>query len=83
VSTRFLKGDQLAGAAPGGHHPALAVGTDGAVRSLPDAGAGARYIGAVLDGLVLSIRKPAGTGTRRPVTSYTSMRSREPSWIPR
>ena len=54
----FLKGEDQLSAAWAGTAPALAVGTDGAVRSLPDAGARRDSSGTALDGLVGSIGSP-------------------------
>ena len=54
----FLKGEDKLSAAWAGTAPALAVGTDGAVRSLPDAGARRDSSGTALDGLVGSIGSP-------------------------
>ncbi|MBC7401850.1 MAG: DNA topoisomerase IV subunit A [Microbacteriaceae bacterium] len=54
----FLKGEDQLSAAWAGTAPALAVGTDGAVRSLPDAGAKRDSSGTALDGLVGSIGSP-------------------------
>jgi len=54
----FLKGEDQLSAAWAGTAPALAVGTDGAVRSLPDAGARRDSSGTALDGPVGSIGSP-------------------------
>ena len=54
----FLKGEDQLSAAWAGTAPALAVGTDGAVRSLPDSGARRDSSGTALDGLVGSIGSP-------------------------
>jgi DNA gyrase subunit A len=51
----FLKGEDVLGLAWVGRSPALAVGTDGAVRSLPDSGAKRDASGAPLDGVIGSI----------------------------
>jgi DNA gyrase subunit A len=51
----FLKGEDVLGVAWVGRSPALAVGTDGAVRALPEAGAKRDASGTPLDGVVGSI----------------------------
>lgn len=51
----FLKGEDVLGVAWVGAAPALAVGTDGAARALPEAGAKRDASGSVLDGVVGSI----------------------------
>ncbi len=51
----FLKGEDLLGLAWVGPSPALAVGTDGSVRTLPDPGAKRDSSGTPLDGVVGSI----------------------------
>lgn len=51
----FLKGEDVLGVAWVGRSPALAVGTDGAVRTLPEAGAKRDASGTPLDGVVGSI----------------------------
>jgi DNA gyrase subunit A len=51
----FLKGEDVLGLAWVGPAPALAVGTDGAVRQLPEPGAKRDASGTVLDGVVGSI----------------------------
>ncbi len=51
----FLKGEDVLGIAWVGRSPALAVGTDGAVRALPEAGAKRDASGTPLDGVVGSI----------------------------
>ncbi|CAN5365360.1 DNA topoisomerase IV subunit A [soil metagenome] len=51
----FLKGEDLLGLAWAGPAPALAVGTDGSVRTLPEAGAKRDASGAPLDGVIGSI----------------------------
>ncbi|MFZ2964131.1 MAG: DNA gyrase subunit A, partial [Rhodoglobus sp.] len=51
----FLKGEDVLGLAWVGPAPALAVGTDGAVRALPDSGAKRDASGTPLDGVVGSI----------------------------
>ncbi|MBX3099908.1 MAG: DNA topoisomerase IV subunit A [Salinibacterium sp.] len=51
----FLKGEDVLGTAWVGRSPAMAVGTDGSVRSLPDVGAKRDASGAPLDGVVGSI----------------------------
>jgi DNA gyrase subunit A len=52
---RFLKGEDVLTAAWAGRAPALAVGTDGAARTLPDAGAKRDASGVALSGVVGSI----------------------------
>ena len=54
----FLKGEDQLTVAWAGTAPAFAVGPDGAVRSLPDAGARRDASGTQLDGLVGSIGSP-------------------------
>ena len=54
----FLKGEDQLTVAWAGTAPACAVGSDGAVRSLPDAGARRDASGTLLDGLVGSIGSP-------------------------
>ena len=54
----LLKGEDQLTVAWAGTAPALAVGPDGAVRSLPDAGARRDASGTALDGLVGSIGSP-------------------------
>ena len=54
----FLKGEDQLTVAWAGTAPAFAVGPDGAVRSLPDAGARRDASGTLLDGLVGSIGSP-------------------------
>jgi DNA gyrase subunit A len=54
----FLKGEDLLSVAWAGPSPALAVGTDGAVRTLPDAGAKRDASGTPLDGVIGSIGNP-------------------------
>jgi DNA gyrase subunit A len=54
----FLKGEDLLAVAWAGPSPAVAVGTDGAVRTLPDAGARRDASGIPLDGVVGSIGSP-------------------------
>ena len=56
----FLRGEDQLTLAWAGIGPALAVGMDGAVRSLPDAGARRDASGAPLDGLIGSIGSPIG-----------------------
>ena len=51
----FLKGEDVLGVAWVGRSPALAVGTDGAVRTLPEAGAKRDASGTPLDGVIGSI----------------------------
>jgi DNA gyrase subunit A len=51
----FLKGEDVLGVAWVGRAPALAVGTDGSVRSLPESGAKRDASGTPLDGVVGSI----------------------------
>lgn len=51
----FLKGEDVLGVAWVGTAPALASGTDGSARTLPDAGAKRDASGSVLDGVVGSI----------------------------
>jgi DNA gyrase subunit A len=51
----FLKGEDMLGVAWAGPAPALAVGTDGAARVLPDAGAKRDASGSPLEGVVGSI----------------------------
>ena len=51
----FLKGEDMLALAWAGTGPALAVGTDGAVRTLPDAGAKRDASGTLLEGVVGSI----------------------------
>jgi DNA gyrase subunit A len=51
----FLKGEDLLSVAWAGASPALAVGTDGSVRALPDSGAKRDASGTPLDGVVGSI----------------------------
>jgi DNA gyrase subunit A len=51
----FLKGEDLLATGWAGPAPALAVGTDGSVRPLPDAGAKRDASGTPLDGIVGSI----------------------------
>lgn len=51
----FLKGEDVLGLAWVGPAPALAVGTDGAVRQLPDSGAKRDASGTPLDGVIGSI----------------------------
>ena len=51
----FLKGEDVLGVAWVGRSPALAVGTDGSVRALPEAGAKRDASGTPLDGVVGSI----------------------------
>ena len=51
----FLKGEDVLGVAWAGRGPALAVGTDGAARVLPDSGAKRDASGTPLDGVVGSI----------------------------
>jgi DNA gyrase subunit A len=51
----FLKGEDVLGVAWVGPAPALAVGTDGAARELPDAGAKRDASGTPVDGVVGSI----------------------------
>jgi DNA gyrase subunit A len=51
----FLKGEDVLGLAWVGPAPALAVGTDGAVRALPESGAKRDASGTPLDGVVGSI----------------------------
>jgi DNA gyrase subunit A len=52
---RFLKGEDLIASAWVGSSPALAVGSDGAARALPAAGAKRDASGVALDGVVASI----------------------------
>ncbi|CAN5158951.1 DNA topoisomerase IV subunit A [soil metagenome] len=54
-SHSFLKGEDVLGAAWVGPAPALAVGTDGAVRALPEPGAKRDASGTPLDGVIGSI----------------------------
>ena len=54
----FLKGEDQLTVAWAGTAPAFAVGPDGVVRSLPDAGARRDASGTLLDGLVGSIGSP-------------------------
>jgi DNA gyrase subunit A len=51
----FLKGEDVLGLAWAGRSPALAVGTDGAVRQLPDSGSKRDASGTPLDGVIGSI----------------------------
>ena len=51
----FLKGEDVLGTAWVGRSPAMAVGTDGSVRALPEAGAKRDASGAPMDGVVGSI----------------------------
>ncbi|HEY8913847.1 DNA topoisomerase IV subunit A [Lacisediminihabitans sp.] len=51
----FLKGEDVLSVAWAGPSPALAVGPDGSVRSLPDAGAKRDASGTPLDGIIGSI----------------------------
>ena len=51
----FLKGEDVLGTAWVGRSPAMAVGTDGSVRALPEAGAKRDASGAQMDGVVGSI----------------------------
>jgi DNA gyrase subunit A len=51
----FLKGEDVLGVAWAGPAPALAVGPDGTVRALPDAGAKRDASGTPLDGVIGSI----------------------------
>ncbi|MCU1410401.1 MAG: topoisomerase subunit [Rhodoglobus sp.] len=51
----FLKGEDVLGLAWVGRSPALAVGTDGAVRTLPEPGAKRDASGTPLDGVIGSI----------------------------
>ncbi|MCU1440451.1 MAG: topoisomerase subunit [Rhodoglobus sp.] len=51
----FLKGEDVLGLAWVGRSPALAVGTDGAVRQLPDSGSKRDASGTPLDGVIGSI----------------------------
>jgi DNA gyrase subunit A len=51
----FLKGEDVLGVAWVGRSPALAVGTDGSVRALPESGAKRDASGTPLDGVVGSI----------------------------
>jgi DNA gyrase subunit A len=51
----FLKGEDVLGLAWVGPAPALAVGADGAVRTLPDSGAKRDASGTPLDGVIASI----------------------------
>jgi len=51
----FLKGEDVLGLAWVGRSPALAVGTDGAVRALPEPGAKRDASGTPLDGVIGSI----------------------------
>ncbi len=59
-SHSFLKGEDVLSVAWAGPAPALAVGTDGSVRTLPDAGARRDASGTPLDGAVGSIGTPVG-----------------------
>ena len=54
----FLRGEDLLSVAWAGPSPALAVAADGAVRTLPDAGAKRDASGTPLDGVVGSIGAP-------------------------
>ncbi len=51
----FLKGEDVLAVAWAGPAPALAVGTDGAARTLPDAGAKRDASGTPVDGVIGSI----------------------------
>jgi DNA gyrase subunit A len=51
----FLKGEDVLGLAWAGSAPAIAVGTDGSVRQLPEAGAKRDASGTPLDGVIGSI----------------------------
>lgn len=59
-SHSFLKGEDVLSVAWAGPAPALAVGTDGSVRTLPDAGARRDASGTPLDGAIGSIGTPVG-----------------------
>jgi DNA gyrase subunit A len=56
----FLKGEDVLAVAWAGTAPAYAVGSDGAVRALPDAGARRDASGTPLDGAVGSIGSSIG-----------------------